>query len=77
MWTRFVAAAFLIICSFAAATTAVGVRNINHFLHQIKPIQGIEGQLDSVPSGDPQTFLLLGEEPLKPRSDLITWTLWG
>jgi polyisoprenyl-teichoic acid--peptidoglycan teichoic acid transferase len=83
MFKRFAAAAAAIVFLTAGGTaTAVLLEvdsNVENFLRYNKPIEGIEGVLDDVDPGDPQTILLLGSDRrwgdtsagIKPRSDTI------
>ncbi len=65
LWLRFVLAGFLIVASFAGATTAVGVLRLNSIIEDLKPIPGIQDKLKDVQSGEPETFLILGSDRRK------------
>jgi LCP family protein required for cell wall assembly len=83
MAKRFALASVLIVFMTAAATaTAVLLEvdsNIQAFTKFNRPIQNIEGVLDDVDAGDPQTIMVLGSDrrwgdtkaKIRPRSDTI------
>ena len=62
LWWRFLLGSFLIVLSFASATTAASVLEIESFIDDVKPIPGIDDLIASVEPGEPQTFLLLGSD---------------
>jgi LCP family protein required for cell wall assembly len=63
LWLRLVLGAFLIVASFAGATSASGLLQLNDWLSEIKPVgEGVKKQLAAVDGGDPQTFLILGSD---------------
>jgi LCP family protein required for cell wall assembly len=83
MWKRFMAAMVAIVF-FTAAASATAVllevdSAVDAFTRFNKPIEDVEGVLDDVDSGDPQTILLIGSDKrwgdtkagIKPRSDTL------
>ena len=83
MWKRF-ALGLAIVFALTTAGTATAVLlevddSINRFLEYNRPIADIDGVLDDVDAGDPQTILVLGSDRrwgdksggIKPRSDTI------
>ena len=62
LWWRFVLGSFLIVLSFASATTAASVLEIESFIDDVQPIPGLDDLIESVEPGEPQTFLLLGSD---------------
>lgn len=62
LWLRFLAAAFVVVASFASATTAVGVLRLNNIIEDLKPVKLPPNALVTVKGGDPETFLILGSD---------------
>jgi len=83
MWKRFLLATFLIVFLTAAGTATAVLLEVDDTLEAFKrynkPIEGVEGVLEDVDAGDPQTILLLGSDrrwgdakaKIRPRSDTI------
>ena len=67
MWLRFVLGSFLIVVSFASATTATTVLEIDSAIGGITVPPGVEKQLEAVDPGEPQTFLILGSDRRKDQ----------
>ncbi|HWT94743.1 MAG TPA: LCP family protein [Solirubrobacteraceae bacterium] len=83
MWKRFLAAMVAIVFFTAAASATAVLLEVDSavkaFTRYNQPIADIEGALDDVDAGDPQTILLIGSDKrwgdtkagIKPRSDTI------
>src|SRR4051794_22004662 len=58
--------AFLIFTASAATVASAGLLEVDQLINIVKsesaPIPGIEGALDDVPAGKPQTILVLGSD---------------
>lgn len=62
LWLRYLVACFIIVASFASATTAVGVLRLDDIISELRPIPDIQDKLAKVQSGEPETFLILGSD---------------
>ena len=83
MWKRFaLAMVTIVLLTGAGSSSAVLLEvsdTLNKFVEENTPIPGVEGVLDDVDAGDPQTILVLGSDRryadkamgIKPRSDTI------
>jgi LCP family protein required for cell wall assembly len=65
VWLRFLTASFVIVATIAAATSASLILYLTDWAHALKAHaiqQHIDGILKDVPSGGPQTILILGSD---------------
>ena len=62
IWPRFIAAAFVIITSMAAATAASILLYFGDIAESLGGLPGLEEVIDRVDGGDPQTVLILGSD---------------
>ena len=83
MWKRFLAATITIVLLVAAGSATAVLLEVDQAVDAFNrfntPLENIEGVLDDVDAGDPQTILVLGSDrrwgdtkaKIKPRSDTI------
>ncbi len=69
LWLRFLLGAFVIIASFASATSAVGLLRLADIVDDIRPIPNIADKLAKVEGGEAQTFLILGSDRRASAAD--------
>jgi polyisoprenyl-teichoic acid--peptidoglycan teichoic acid transferase len=62
LWPRFMAASLVIVISIATATSVTLLLELTDLAKGLGGIKGVQGQLESVPGGDPQNILILGSD---------------
>jgi LCP family protein required for cell wall assembly len=62
LWLRFLSGSVLIISAVAAAVAATGILFLGDLAAEIRPLPGVQKQLDQVDPGAPQTIMIIGSD---------------